>query len=82
MSSHLLLFKKQIQNQWHSFVILRPYLGIETIFCRLLLPVARMEMDAEFRTLENVGPKFLIFNAMLVNGTKKNYGKCSLMKFV
>ena len=41
-----------------------------------------MEMDAEFRTLENVGPKFLIFNAMLVNGTKKNYGKCSLMKFV
>ena len=41
-----------------QFCYLRPYLGTETIFYRLLLRVARMEMDAGFRTLENVGPNF------------------------
>ena len=41
-----------------QFCYLRPYLGIETIFYRLLLRMARMEKNAGFRTLENVGPNF------------------------
>lgn len=53
------------------FCYLRSYLGIWTIFCRLLLRVARVEMDAGFRTLEKVGPSFSSFNFMLVKDTEQ-----------
>jgi len=55
--SHFIYFQKaktffrinSISKIMGQFCFLRPYLGIKTVFCRLLQQVARMGMDSSMK---------------------------------
>ena len=62
-----------------QFCFLRLWLRIETVSCRLLLWMARIDMDWN---LEKLGRLFHVLNTMTTKIRKKYHGKCFLMKFV
>ena len=54
-----------------QFYYLRLFSGIETVSCRLLQRMARMDLDLNLKT----------FGQALKNHQKNYYGQCPLMKF-